>query len=173
MMYTRIPVGRLVHWTDQAILFLHVAATSESDGDSGDRLTLLKTYGIHTATDLKAAHDAVVSRSSTEADGQATTAGDLDAFLFLLGESPSENGRPLARLQVILDAIEDEQWMPNLLHWHGGGHNRLRTLELDAKGNLVEVRGDPSRPAAGSEPGGDGANGARRRTAARASAPKR
>jgi hypothetical protein len=173
MMYTRIPVGRLVHWTDQAILFLHVAATSESDGDSGDRLTLLKTYGIHTATDLKATHDAVVSRSSTEADGQATTAGDLDAFLFLLGESPSENGRPLARLQVILDAIEDEQWMPNLLHWHGGGHNRLRTLELDAKGNLVEVRGDPSRPAAGSEPGGDGANGARRRTAARASAPKR
>ena len=173
MMYTRIPVGRLVHWTDQAILFLHVAATSESSGASEQRLTRLKTYGIHTATDLEAAHRYTAGRIPKHGSGKPAEA-ELDAFLYLLGEATAGGGRPLPRIQVILDAIADEQWMPNLRYWHESCHDMLKTLELDGDGNLVEVGCDPSRAVAAPDVTADGANGAGARTAAATKpAPKR
>jgi hypothetical protein len=140
MMYTRIPPGRLVHWTDQAILFLHVAATGENDGGAEARLQKLKAYGIHTATDLQGAHDKAESR------GQP----DYEAFLALLDETPATgveltatNGQP-SRIQVILDSVQDEQWMVNLLHWHMSEHDVPKTLLLTAEETLVEDS-DPAR----------------------------
>jgi hypothetical protein len=172
MMYTRIPVGRLVHWTDQAILFLHVAATSESNGASEQRLTRLKTYGIHTATDLEAAHR---RRAEKVPKGEAGTpaAEELDAFLYLLGEATAPGGRPLPRVQVILDAIADEQWMTNLRYWHESSHDTLRTLELDGNGDLVEVGWDLSPVPAAPDVTGDGANGGRGRKAVAAKPARR
>jgi hypothetical protein len=151
MMYTRIPAGRLVHWTDQAILFLHVAATTE-EGDSAElRLATLKSHGIHTATDLESARNAAAAR--VRARARASANGDqgpseLDTFLFLLGEGT------LPRIQVILDAIADEQWMRNLRYWHKSEHDEPKTLRLDGE-RVVEVTGEPydiSRPA--EEPAG-------------------
>ena len=55
MLPTRIPVPRLVDWTDQAILQLHVGAQD---------LAKLRSYGIRTATDL------LTLRSSAEARGK-------------------------------------------------------------------------------------------------------
>jgi hypothetical protein len=170
MMYTRIPVGRLVHWTDQAILFLHVAATSETNGASERRLARLKAYGIHTATDLEAACRYRADRVKKGSTGKPAHE-ELEAFLYLLGETTAGRGRPLPRIEVILDALKDEQWMTNLRYWHAGCHDAQQTLELDGDGNLVDVGCDPSRAEAPPDVSGDGAaNGGRARTATRARA---
>jgi hypothetical protein len=122
MMYTRIPAGRLVHWTDQAILFLHVAATSDEGTAAEERLARLKAYGIHTATDLESARDAAESRGQRE----------LEAFLALLDDEPAAGRPPPSRIQVILDAVADEQWMRNLRWWHRGDYDDVpKTLLLE------------------------------------------
>jgi hypothetical protein len=151
MMYTRIPAGRLVHWTDQAILFLHVAATNEEDNVAEGRMATLKSYGIHTATDLESAHDQAVARASQGENGKPKS-DELDAFMFLLGKGP------LSRVQVILDAIRDEQWMRNIRYWHEEEHDRPTTIRLEGD-DVVEV------PAEGTEPPEeDGAPSAAERT---------
>ena len=91
MLLTRIPVPRLVDWTDQAILHLHV--------DPGDRATL-RRYGIRTASDLIHAY---------------TVATNKDEFLAILG---GEDGKP-KRLELIVEAMKDEAWMANIRFWHG------------------------------------------------------
>jgi hypothetical protein len=91
MLLTRIPVPRLVDWTDQAILHLHV--------DEGDRATL-RRYGIRTASDLVHA---------------CASAPDKDEFSKILD---SEAGKP-KRLEVIVEAMKDEPWMDNIRFWHG------------------------------------------------------
>jgi hypothetical protein len=160
MMHTRIPVGRLVHWTDQAILFLHVAATAEEapEGDreadtSEARLRRLKQYGIHTATDFEAAYVAARNRAEKERETNGTSSRELEAFLLLLDDS----GTPLPRVQVILDAVRDEQWMPNLRHWHTSRHELPRTLEL-ADGRLEDAE-DPALPRPTAAPASREANG--------------
>ena len=91
MLLTRIPVPRLVDWTDQAILHLHV--------DESDRATL-RRYGIRTASDLVHAY---------------ASASDKDEFVKILG---GEAGKP-KRLEVIVEAMKDEAWMDNIRFWHG------------------------------------------------------
>ena len=97
MMQTRIPVGRLVYWTDQAILFLHVATTVDGSQETStvrtqrevqehgySQLRILQEHGIHTATDLMNAYDAAEERGVEK----------LDAFLSLLGpEEPEREDR--------------------------------------------------------------------------------
>lgn len=56
MLYTRIPVERLVDWIDQAVLYLHVAPDSERTADSAR--ARLRRYGIRAATDILDAYDA-------------------------------------------------------------------------------------------------------------------
>jgi hypothetical protein len=164
MMHTRIPVGRLVHWTDQAILFLHVAATAENVPDddsetqtSEERLLKLKQYGIHTATDLEAAFDAAAARAEQERQANGSSGAELDAFLLLLDDPASPDETALPRLRVILDAVGDEQWMPNLRYWHESRHQFPRTLQLD-DGRLVETT-DPTIPPVPTPPASREANG--------------
>ena len=91
MLLTRIPVPRLVDWTDQAILHLHV--------DESDRATL-RRYGIRTASDLVHAY---------------ASASDKDEFVKILD---GRGGKP-KRLEVIVEAMKDEAWMDNIRFWHG------------------------------------------------------
>jgi hypothetical protein len=98
MLLTRIPVPRLVDWTDQAILHLHVT-------DSEDRAAL-RRYGIRTASDLVHAYN----------QAMATTAQSRkDEFLAILG---GDDGKP-KRLAVIVEAMKDEAWMDSIRYWHG------------------------------------------------------
>jgi hypothetical protein len=90
MLLTRIPVPRLVDWTDQAILHLHV--------DEADRATL-RRYGIRTASDLVHAYKSATNR---------------DDFLAILDGA----GKP-KRLEVIVEAMKDEAWMDSIRFWHG------------------------------------------------------
>jgi hypothetical protein len=103
MLETRIPVPRLVDWVDQAILYLHLppAGASESQGDRAR----LRTYGIRTATDLETAHAAAKARAGAE---------DGEGLLRVLDDPPA--GRP-PRLRVVLDALVDDEWLPNVRHW--------------------------------------------------------
>jgi hypothetical protein len=145
MMYTRIPAGRLVHWTDQAILFLHVAATTETDKAAEQRLARLKAHGIHTATDLECTRDAAVARAHASVNGDPARS-ELESFYALLDDEPASGRQPLSRVRVILDAIADEQWMRNLRYWHRGDYDDLpKTLRLEGD-RVVEVVGESTEP---------------------------
>jgi hypothetical protein len=91
MLLTRIPVPRLIDWTDQAILYLHVGP---------DDRAVLRRYGIRTASDLVHA---------------AATAKEPEGFLAILGDG---DGKP-PRLGVVVEAIKDEAWMDSIRFWHG------------------------------------------------------
>jgi len=157
LLQTRIPAPRLVDWTDQAILYLHVgAATEVSDEKHGitrhETLNCLKAFGIRTATDLEQAH------------WEATHRDDLEAFLNIV--PPAGEGKP-PRLSVIVDTVRDEEWMANLRYWRDPVHLVEGTvewptpvsaaatgelpaeLELDAPngGNGLPVPATPASPA--------------------------
>jgi hypothetical protein len=97
MLMTRIPVPRLVDWTDQAILHLHV-------GDE-DRATL-RRYGIRTASDLIRAYSSAMDHKSSTSKNE---------FLAILG---GDADKP-KRLDVIVEAMRDEAWMESIRFWHG------------------------------------------------------
>jgi hypothetical protein len=117
MLATRIPVPRLVDWTDQAILHLHVGAE--------DRATL-RRYGIRTASDLLHAHE---------------LAPDEDAFLRILGGDRAA-GTP-QRLAIILGAIKDEEWMEHIRSWHD--HRTVMSDSPLGAEEAHGTRTDPSR----------------------------
>lgn len=93
---TRVPVTRLVDWMDQAILYLHLVG-----GPDGNARTTLRNYGIRTASDLLRAWDEAAKRDK-----------ELEAFKALLGgkEAPY-------RLQVIRDALLDDEWIGAIISW--------------------------------------------------------
>ena len=114
MLWTRIPTSRLVDLVDQAILYLHVrgpvdlGAPAAPDGDAdidemedGARILLCR-YGIRTATDLE--------RAVARAGGRS--AAERDELLDLL-PGPS----PVRRLGVVLDAMEDDEWLAYVRNW--------------------------------------------------------
>ena len=121
LLQTRIPAPRLVDWTDQAILYLHVGDAGDPGTDNAvahitrqETLRCLKAFGIRTATDLEQAH------------WEATHRGDLDAFLKIL--PAAGDGLP-PRLSVILDTLRDEEWMANLRYWRDPVHLVEGTVE--------------------------------------------
>jgi hypothetical protein len=104
MLQTRIPLATLIDWIDQAILYLHVkvpsasGAAAEDPGEEKDAdIKTLRSYGIRTATDLQRACKAAQKREMEK------------EFLSILG--PKKEPK---KLQVILDAIEDDEWMMHL-----------------------------------------------------------
>lgn len=112
LVQTRIPAPRLVDWVDQAILYLHVPrndVVSNGHRDSAEHLSsyqVLRRVGIRNATDLLRAADKAAERAKGDES--------KNAFLQILG--PAMNGGP-QRLSVIVDAIEDEEWIKNLRYW--------------------------------------------------------
>lgn len=94
---TRIPVPRLMDWVDQAILYLHLIGGS----DENARVTL-REYGIRTATDLMLAWDKAHDRGPQEMIG----------FKKLLGGT-----EPPYRLEVIRDALSDDEWFAAISCW--------------------------------------------------------
>ena len=120
MVQTRIPTSRLLDMVDQAILYLHVrgpAEVQETRADSTKPLSAMERlcqYGIRTATDLKEAYEAAKNR------------GEEKELLCLLGPPNAE----VKRLQVILDALQDDEWMVNLRHWRDLNRDSGRVYTL-------------------------------------------
>jgi hypothetical protein len=115
MLHTRIPMSILIDWVDQAILYLHLAELQPEDEakQMEGPLSKLREYGIRTATDLIKAYKAAEDRSKDEShkdDGQK--------FLKILDETPDA---PVHKLQVLIDALVDDEWLDNIQYWHHTG----------------------------------------------------
>jgi hypothetical protein len=117
MLQTRIPIARILDWVDQAILYLH-AAPANGKGPSREMFTSLRRYGIRTATDLDNAFGAGVS-----GDPDPEKIGRLK---WLVEHSDGK----FARLQVIKDVLQDEEWIANLRHWREQENVVPRTVHL-------------------------------------------
>jgi hypothetical protein len=138
MVQTRIPAPRLVDWVDQSILYLHVSRNDRVSLGQNETAYLssyevLRRVGIRTATDL--------IRASKKANERAEQDPAKNGFPQLLG--PARDGGP-DRLAVILDAIEDEEWMANLLHWHSQSASNGASDELHELDELDELEGEVS-----------------------------
>jgi tetratricopeptide (TPR) repeat protein len=96
---TRVPVPRLVDWVDQAILYLHLVGGSDDKARAR-----LREYGIRTATDLLRTWDECKARNAGGTE--------FAAFKALLGD-----GNAPYRLEVIRDALIDDEWMKVILSW--------------------------------------------------------
>jgi hypothetical protein len=131
MLQTRFPLPTLVDWMDQSILHLHVRSQrKESDGVEDQKESIdkslfvpemqnLRSYGIRTATDLKRAY-----KKSEERNECADFFGILDTDTDLSKTPP--------RLRVILDTIEDDEWMPHLEHYRKTDRFNLTVWSFEA-----------------------------------------
>jgi len=95
---SRLPVPRLIDWMDQAILYLHLVGGS----DAKARIKL-RDYGIRSATDLLLSWDESSKRSNKEFKKFKQILGDVDP--------------PPYRLEVIRDAMHDDEWLVTILNW--------------------------------------------------------
>jgi len=73
LLHTRVPVGRLIDWCDQAQLYLHLPPRPTSRGAKGERLrhprAALASFGVRSATTfLKAFANGVVDDAGESAD---------------------------------------------------------------------------------------------------------
>jgi hypothetical protein len=116
MLNTRIPLETLLDWVDQSILVLHTAPRVEPEpGSEPTPLQVLRDHGIRRATDLERAWRRAEERK------------EADAFLLLLGRV---EGGPW-KVRVILDALGDDPWMPQLRRCRRPTHTtRVFSFEL-------------------------------------------
>ncbi len=133
MLWTRIPTSRLVDFVDQAVLYLHVNGGHHDQTGDDEARELLAEYGIRTATDLERTYQ---------------SADDETAFLNLLG---GVEGVP--RLRVILDALEDDEWMMYVRNWRD---QSMFSKPISSADEFVEhakrgPRLGPVRPGSGTE----------------------
>ncbi|WP_224367048.1 hypothetical protein [Hyalangium versicolor] len=117
MLQTRIPAPQLLDWADQAILHLHTNVSGRNE-EPPRMLDTLRQYGIRTATDLLDAHEKAVHRHEEV------------AFLSIL--SPCEMQGAL-RMQTLLDAIHNEEWIDNLRCWRKPYAFQVRQLKPPAQ----------------------------------------
>ena len=110
MLATRIPVPRLVDWIDQAILYRH---TVDETGEAIGR-KMLRAAGIRTASDLVAVH----------------ASADLWQSLASLGADSW--GSP-AQLDLLIAAIEDDEWMVNVLEWRKDRPPGQQTITISSE----------------------------------------
>lgn len=117
LVQTRIPAPRLVDWVDQSILYLHVSR-DDKDADNHSSYDRLRGVGIRNATDLL--------RASAKAEARGPGDKNGNAFMQILGTV--QDGGP-ERLSIIIDAIEDEEWLSNLLYWRSQGDPDEATVQ--------------------------------------------
>jgi hypothetical protein len=104
MLRTRIPAPRLIDWVDQAVLYLHLK--DAADGvEQGPSAKVLRGYGIRTATDL----ERVCAQAAERGD-----AAKEQLLTALSGEASTPGPR---RIEVLLDAMADDEWLAQIRHW--------------------------------------------------------
>lgn len=113
MLNTRIPIGRLVDWVDQAILMLHIDGKHKLTPNGDTDLRTLRRYGIRNATSLEEAlgHDA-------EAHQQAEAGGELDHLL-------SPDGEPSV-IRVVDRSMRRERNLKFVRAWKYYGQGGLK-----------------------------------------------
>ncbi|MEE8154682.1 MAG: hypothetical protein V3T53_06940 [Phycisphaerales bacterium] len=136
---TRIPAPRIVDWVDQAILYLHVPITEKQNAEGRSLIDTLRSYGVRTATDLQAVCNAAAKRGKQ----------DLCQLLAILDDPSTGAQAPVnertansargngtakpSRVQVILDALADDEWLNCVDHWRKNEIPVLETIDVPAK----------------------------------------
>ena len=125
---TRIPVPRLVDWVDQAILYLHLVP-QEAAVAADTQLTRarLHSYGIRTATDL----ETVIEKAR---DRCGKKCGDQSILLAVLGgdenQDSAQSAKAPPRLRIVLDALNGDDWLPNIRHWRASNASEQDMVEV-------------------------------------------
>ena len=130
MLYTRMPIGRLVDWIDQAYLYLRVGGGTSDEAET-DRAKL-RRLGIRTATDLIDACEV----------GRRHDASFYDPFLRVLNADPSE---PSA-IEGLRRALEGEVNLWHIREWKKHRWLKPRRVPVNgrAKAEPVTVSVDVS-----------------------------
>jgi hypothetical protein len=113
MLNTRIPIGRLVDWVDQAILMLHIDGKHKLTPNGETDLGTLRRYGIRNATSLEEAlgHDAETGETTE-------TGGELDNLL-------SPDGQPSV-IRVVDRSMRRERNLKFVRAWKYYGQGGLK-----------------------------------------------
>ncbi len=122
MLQTRIPLPRLVDWVDQAIFHLHIEATDAGSqmSEKNELWKTLRDYGIRTASDLIRAYEAAECRSQGN-----------ELISILEGKTYSPDSKEIKRFQVILDTLEDDEWMSHICHYRDTIHTTNKIFKFD------------------------------------------
>jgi hypothetical protein len=120
MVSTRVPIDRLVDWTDQAVLILLLDDAAE---ELDDRVSRLRGIGIRTASAIVAANDV-----ECDADLRATVEGIL---------SGPAGAKHVITLSALATEIRREPAMQRILHWYDSEHDAV-----NKKCDTITVRAD-------------------------------
>jgi hypothetical protein len=122
MLRSGIPVPRLVDLMDQAILYLHTTGFVTEPGPDAESkspmrgIDILRKEGIRTATDLLAVEKSF-SDVSNETDSELKKRRNPETFYTLLDPA----GQPTYRMQRVLDALKDDEWLVYIQNWRNIG----------------------------------------------------
>lgn len=130
ILHTRVPVGRLVDWVDQAILLLHLEAVDDQaldglDAEARRRARAnssrerLRRLGIRTATDLEDAFRAERRDPSAQPEGLALLPpGANDALLTRLADAlEGIPGSGISAVHCLLKTFEREYNLTLVRNW--------------------------------------------------------
>jgi hypothetical protein len=108
ILHTRVPLGRLVDWVDQAQLYLHLEPVKRGvrHRDQDSSRARLRHLGIRTATDLK---DAFERRAFERDDDEL-----LEGLRWVLND---DDHRPPSVTQVILKTLHRESNLQHVEAW--------------------------------------------------------
>ncbi len=127
ILHTRVPVGRLIDWVDQAFLLIHLEPVSRQDvhaarqassdmpscPSAGPEMRVtLRRMGIRTATDLLAVFSRAVSGGRTPADRE-----------FVYQRCPIEEDR----LRLLVEVLLHEQGLVPVWNWRSNGSPSTRS----------------------------------------------
>jgi hypothetical protein len=131
MINTRLPIERLVDWTDQAVLVTLIGDVAPPDvgrasPGSDDRLARLRSIGIRTATDLVAVVD----------DGDKVSRGSLVEHILY----EDEEGDGAALLDGLVKQINADPAIHHIRSWH-----KAERAEISCEGEPIKEY-EPPRP---------------------------
>lgn len=108
ILHSRVPVGRLVDWVDQAILYLHLEPLPHPRRDKAQSSrTRLRRLGIRNATSLQEA-----LRPEASEPGNAEL---IEALRWVLNDKPAEGWPSIS--QTVLRTLGSETNLDHVLHW--------------------------------------------------------
>lgn len=105
MVNTRLPIERLIDWTDQAILLLHLDEGRDEKLDN--RIERLRQVGVRTASELLA----VVGADEPH---HAAPGGSQECIERIV----TRNGADPITLELLVDELKREPAMGRILEWH-------------------------------------------------------
>jgi hypothetical protein len=121
MVNTRLPIERLVDWTDQAMLvvLLDRAADATADNQVDKRVRALRRIGVRTATDL---HEVA------KAPGIDGTRHEVETILARDGGGDDRKRDGASLLQWLARRIDAEPQVRRIRYWRESEHANLRPV---------------------------------------------